>query len=69
MTGLEIALTLILMVSIVCGVFASSAAYRNGIFDGYGYSKEPNCPGYKVAGDYLKRYASHRWPELKKDTK
>ena len=41
-----------------------SAAYRNGINDGYGYSREPTNPGYRKAGRYLKRYCAHRWPEL-----
>lgn len=40
------------------------AAYRNGVTDGYGYAKEPNCPGYAHAGEYLRRHMKHRWPEL-----
>lgn len=41
------------------------AAYTNGVTDGYGYSKEPSCPGYAAAGEYLRRHMSHRWSELK----
>lgn len=41
-----------------------NAAYRNGVCDGYGFSKEPNNPGYKKAGEYLKKVMSHRWPEI-----
>jgi hypothetical protein len=40
------------------------AAYRNGVTDGYGYSREPYCPGYEVAGEYLRKHMAHRWPEL-----
>jgi hypothetical protein len=56
------------IVGIVCmviGFGTSWAAYRNGVTDGYGYAKEPTCPGYKVAGEFLKTHMAHRWPELK----
>ncbi len=46
---------------------AIAAAYRNGVTDGYGYAKEPNCPGYRAAGDYLKATMAHRWPELREE--
>lgn len=52
---------------VILALINSSAAYRNGVTDGYGYSREPNCPGYAYAGDYLKKYMSHRWPELLDD--
>lgn len=42
----------------------SGAAYRNGVTDGFGYAMEPNCPGYRKAGEYLKKHMAHRWPEL-----
>ena len=45
------------------------AAYENGVTDGYGYAKEPNCPGYKQAGEYLKKNMAHRWPELADEPK
>ncbi len=48
----------------VLGVMGSWAAYRNGVTDGYGYSREPKCPGYAAAGEYLRRHMAHRWPEL-----
>jgi hypothetical protein len=38
------------------------AAYRNGVTDGYGYSREPRNPGYAKAGRYLQASMSHRWP-------
>lgn len=41
------------------------AAYRNGVTDGYGYSREPRNSGYKKAGRYLREHMSHRWPELR----
>lgn len=48
----------------VVSVLGCRAAYTNGVTDGYGYSREPNCPGYAGAGEYLQRYMAHRWPEL-----
>lgn len=49
---------------VVCAVIAIRAAYRNGVTDGYGYSRDPNCPGYAAAGEWLKAHMKHRWPEL-----
>lgn len=49
----------------VVAIFATKAAYENGIVDGYGFAKEPSCPGYKSAGEYLRKHMAHRWPELK----
>ncbi len=46
-------------------MFGTIAAYRNGVVDGYGYSKEPTCPGYRNAGDILKSTMCHRWAELR----
>ena len=43
---------------------SNRAAYRNGVTDGYGYSREPLNPGYAAAGRYLRRYERHRWPDL-----
>ncbi len=45
-------------------LMAVSAAYSNGVHDGYGFSKEPNNPGYQKAASIL-QHSSHRWPELK----
>jgi hypothetical protein len=56
---------IISIVLVVVAIFATGAAYRNGVADGYGYSREPNNPGYKKAGWLLKKYSAHRWPELK----
>jgi hypothetical protein len=39
-------------------------AYNAGAADGYGYGKEPNCPGYARAGRFLREFMSHRWAEL-----
>ena len=50
-------------VSIV--VFSSlNAVYRNGVTDGFGYSVEPENPGYAEAGKYLRENMAYRWPEL-----
>lgn len=57
----------IILVVCVLMVAGMEAAYNNGVTDGYGYSKEPTCPGYAKAGRYLKKYMAHRWPELVKN--
>lgn len=41
------------------------AAYRNGVNDGYGFAREPECPGYRKAGQILRDRSAHRWPELR----
>lgn len=51
----------------VFSIAAIGAAYNNGATDGYGYSKEPTCPGYAKAGRYLRKNMAHRWPELVKN--
>ena len=43
---------------------SNRAAYRNGVTDGYGYSREPLNPGYAAAGKYLRESMVHRWPDL-----
>ena len=40
------------------------AAYRNGVNDGYGFAREPECPGYAHAGKILGERCGHQWPEL-----
>lgn len=51
--------------AVLFAFLAIPAAYRNGVTDGYGYAREPSCPGYKAAGEYLRNTMGHRWPELK----
>lgn len=51
----------------VLSFMGSMAAYRNGVVDGYGYSKEPGHPGYEHAGEILRETMHHRWPELRGD--
>jgi hypothetical protein len=48
-------------VGILLGAIASRSAYYNGVNDGYGYSQDPGCPGYRKAGKWLFRYMRHRW--------
>jgi hypothetical protein len=48
----------------IIGVLALRATYRNGVCDGYGFGREPKNPGYRKAGNYLKEYMTHRWPEI-----
>jgi len=54
-----------IVVLFVLSLLNSRCAYLNGVCDGYGYSKEPSCPGYWAAGEHLKKTMYHRWPELK----
>jgi hypothetical protein len=49
---------------IAFGLVCAASAYFNGCCDGYGYSKEPDCPGYRKAGEYLRKHMAHRWSEL-----
>ncbi len=65
MTEFEWAGWFVAAVTTGVALLSQGAAYRNGCTDGYGYSKEPNCPGYKRAGEYLKRVMAHRWHELR----
>jgi len=51
--------------AVLFGLLVVPAAYRNGVTDGYGYAKEPGCPGYRNAGEYLRSHMAHRWPELR----
>lgn len=53
-----------LLIGLAFAIPAIYAAYRNGVTDGYGYSREPNNPGYAKAGEYLREAMSHRWAEL-----
>lgn len=64
MSGLEIVLIAVLALFVLLATTGQRAAYRNGVTDGYGYSREPNNPGYEKAGEILRRDMSHRWPEL-----
>jgi hypothetical protein len=59
---------LLVVVGVAIVIAAVNAAYRNGVTDGYGFSVEPNCPGYRKAGAYLKKYMAHRWAELRQET-
>lgn len=64
MTPVEITLAGLLILCVVLAAMSTAAAYRNGVTDGYGYAKEPTCPGYRHAGEYLTAHMVHRWPEL-----
>jgi hypothetical protein len=55
---------ILLIVVTLFAVVSCISAYHNGVTDGYGYSREPGCPGYNKAGKYLRKYMAHRWPEL-----
>lgn len=67
MTTIEIILYIALL--LVCGlaVLSIKAAYQNGVTDGYGFAREPRNPGYKTAGDFLRKHMAHRWRELRPD--
>lgn len=49
---------------IVCVLLSNRAAYRNGVADGYGFSREPDNPGYQEARTILIEGSSHRWPDI-----
>ena len=66
MTG-EAIWTLATLAACSLGLIGQWAAYRNGVADGYGYSKEPLNPGYQKAGKILKETSAHRWHELETD--
>jgi hypothetical protein len=65
MTNIEIALWCTLIVTCYFANVGMNAAYRNGVTDGYGYAREPRNPGYKTAGDFLRKHMNHRWRELR----
>jgi hypothetical protein len=62
MTTLEVVLIVVLVVVVVLSIAGQAAAYNNGVTDGFGYSQEPTCPGYRRAGEYLERTHRYRWP-------
>lgn len=49
--------------SVICSI-TNRAAYRNGVADGYGFSREPHNPGYQDAKNILIEGSSHRWPDI-----
>lgn len=63
----ETVLGLVVLVVLILIAYCQYCAYYNGVTDGYGYAKEPGHPGYERAGRYLRRWLTHRWPELKED--
>ena len=65
MTPIEIVLLIAFVSLAFFSLLAQGAAYRNGVTDGYGFSKEPTCPGYRTAGHHLRTTMAHRWPELR----
>lgn len=57
------------VVTMLSIIFGLRCAYFNGVTDGYGYSQEPSCPGYWIAGRMLKTYMYHRWSNVKDPTR
>lgn len=53
------------LASVTIATCAVSAAYRNGVVDGYGYAKSPDNATYGKAGRYLRENCAHWWPELR----
>jgi len=64
MTDIEGFLLVVCVLVILVGLFTIRAAYFNGVVDGYGFSREPDAPGYADAGKILRKHMSHRWTEL-----
>ena len=47
---------LLLAAVMLVGIANNLAAYRNGVNDGYMFSKDPECPGYQKARRILEGY-------------
>lgn len=62
MTWFDVLLSIVLLSFAYIVKRGIDAAYRNGCNDGYGFSKEPNNPGYREAGKILLK----RWPEIQR---
>ena len=54
----------IVVATVILGWINSRAAYFNGVTDGVGYVFDRKCPGYRQAGEYVRKYLHHRWPRL-----
>lgn len=67
MSAVEVSFAGFVFLFVILAVIGMRAAYRNGVTDGYGYSREPLCPGYAAAGEWLRACMMHRWPELRDD--
>lgn len=39
--------------------------WASGVVSGYGFARDPGCPAYREARQYLQQHKSHQWPELK----
>lgn len=40
-------------------LWAIPSARKNGYVDGYGFARDPSCPGYWKAGKYIKKSMDH----------
>ena len=57
----QILISALFLLWALLSVIACAAAYRNGVNDGYGFSQEPWNPGYRKAGNYLRKHCRMRW--------
>jgi len=64
MSGFELFLFIVLLALCLLAKWGTEAAYKNGVTDGYGYSREPRNPGYREAGKYLYEGMRHRWRDI-----
>lgn len=60
----EIIFYVFCLLFLLLAVAGVRAAYRNGVNDGFGFSWEPDNPGYQKAGDYLTKHCSYKWRQL-----
>lgn len=44
------------LVCLLLGVAGTHSAYRCGVNDGFMFTKDPTCPGYRKAGRILRSY-------------
>lgn len=52
---MELVLWLLLLLTCWLAKIGVQAAYRNGVTDGWGFSRDSGCPGYAKAGEQIER--------------
>ena len=64
----KVSLYMLAALAVAGTLFGIWIGYRNGVVDGYGYSREgPTCPGHERAERFLSKRMRHRWPMVPGD--
>jgi hypothetical protein len=68
-SAVDVDMTVFLAVGALCiwGVgflMGRSIGYTLGSLDGYGYARDPGCPGYKLAGRHIHKLAGAMWGDV-----